>query len=93
MQLNFTDMRDTNPQLTAEPQWDRPATRDLAMRVSADCPSNETTLPWFSHVAPFSWLIQHDVDEGRTIPNLFRNLHPVWAGPCRVGRRGTAKCR
>lgn len=60
----------TNPPVTAEPQWDSPATRDLAMRACADCHSNETTWPWYSHVAPFSWLIQHDVDEGRTILNL-----------------------
>ena len=27
--------------------------------------SNETVWPWYSNVAPVSWLVQHDVDEGR----------------------------
>jgi heme-binding protein len=30
-----------------------------------DCHSNETTWPWYSHVAPVSWLLAHDVSEGR----------------------------
>ncbi len=30
-----------------------------------DCHSNETHWPWYSHVAPVSWLVAHDVDEGR----------------------------
>jgi hypothetical protein len=31
----------------------------------ADCHSNRTEWPWYSNVAPMSWLIQRDVDEGR----------------------------
>jgi len=30
-----------------------------------DCHSNETAWPWYSHIAPFSWLIAHDVEEAR----------------------------
>ena len=30
-----------------------------------DCHSNETVWPWYSQIAPFSWLIQRDVEEGR----------------------------
>ncbi len=55
----------TNPPVTQEVQWDSPETRDLAVRACYDCHSNETVWPWYSNVAPFSWLIQHDVDEGR----------------------------
>ncbi|MDD2699305.1 MAG: heme-binding domain-containing protein [Arcobacteraceae bacterium] len=29
------------------------------------CHSNETVLPWYSHVAPFSWSISRHVDLGR----------------------------
>lgn len=29
------------------------------------CHSNETTYPWYSHVAPSSWLVARDVREGR----------------------------
>jgi hypothetical protein len=54
-----------NPRVTGEPQWDRPETRALAARACFDCHSNETVWPWYSHVAPVSWLIQRDVREGR----------------------------
>ena len=54
-----------NPPVTMEPAWDTPRTRELADRACFDCHSNATRWPWTSHVAPLSWLIQHDVDEGR----------------------------
>ena len=55
----------TNPPVIKEPTWDSAQTRDLAQRACFDCHSNETVWPWYSNVAPMSWLIQHDVDEGR----------------------------
>jgi mono/diheme cytochrome c family protein len=55
----------TNPPVVAEPTWDSSQTRDLAKRACFDCHSNETTWPWYSNVAPVSWLIQRDVDQGR----------------------------
>ncbi len=48
-----------------EPHWDSPQTRELAVRACFDCHSNETRWPWYSYVAPLSWLLSHDVDEGR----------------------------
>ena len=30
-----------------------------------DCHSNETIWPWYTSVAPFSWLVCRDVREGR----------------------------
>jgi mono/diheme cytochrome c family protein len=54
-----------NPPMAAEPAWDTPATRELARRACFDCHSNETHWPWYSNIAPLSWLIQRDVDEGR----------------------------
>lgn len=30
-----------------------------------DCHSHETRWPWYSRVAPVSWLVAHDVEEGR----------------------------
>ena len=59
-----------NPPITAEPQWDSPQTRTLAQRACFDCHSNETVWPWYSNVAPMSWLVQHDVEEGRGTMNL-----------------------
>lgn len=54
-----------NPPVTAEPSWDSPQTRELAVRACFDCHSNETVWPWYSNVAPLSWLVQRDTDEGR----------------------------
>jgi mono/diheme cytochrome c family protein len=54
-----------NPPVTAEPSWDTPVTRDLAVRACFDCHSNQTRWPWYSNIAPMSWLIQRDIDEGR----------------------------
>ena len=55
----------TNPPTRVEPAWDSPETRELAVRACFDCHSNETDWPWYSHVAPVSWLVQGDVDDGR----------------------------
>jgi hypothetical protein len=60
----------TNPPVTGEPQWDSQQTRDLVTRACYDCHSNQTTWPWYSNVAPLSWLIQHDVEEGRSRLNF-----------------------
>jgi hypothetical protein len=54
-----------NPAVVAEPVWKDTSTRDLAVRACYDCHSNETTWPWYSNVAPVSWLLARDVDEGR----------------------------
>lgn len=54
-----------NPPVRDEPGWDDPQTRVLFMRACGDCHSNETDWPWYSGVAPASWLLQYDVEEGR----------------------------
>jgi hypothetical protein len=35
-----------------------------------DCHSSETKWPWYSRVAPMSWLIANDVNDGRRNLNL-----------------------
>lgn len=55
----------TNPPVMSEPQWDSPRTQELFNRACAACHSNETKYPWYSNVAPVSWLLARDVDEGR----------------------------
>ncbi len=55
----------TNPEVVSEPRWDSPRTRELFMRACGDCHSNETKWPWYSGIAPISWLVAYDVDEGR----------------------------
>jgi len=59
-----------NPPVTGEPAWDRPETRETFLRVCGDCHSNETRWPWYSYVAPVSWLVQRDVAEGREHLNV-----------------------
>ena len=59
-----------NPAVTGEPTWDSPQTRALAVRASFDCHSNETAWPWYTNVAPVSWLTQRHVDEGRAKLNF-----------------------
>jgi hypothetical protein len=55
----------TNPAVTKEPGWDSSDTASLFHRACYDCHSNQTTWPWYSNVAPVSWLVQRDVNEGR----------------------------
>jgi len=59
-----------NPPATQEPKWDSPATREIFMRVCKNCHSNGTEWPWYSNIAPSSWLVQHDVNEGRSEFNV-----------------------
>ena len=35
------------------------------MSACGDCHSNPTRWPWYTSVAPISWLTQRDVDRGR----------------------------
>jgi Haem-binding domain len=67
-----------NPPVVAEPNWDSQQTRDLAERACFDCHSNETQWGWYSNVAPMSWLIQRDVQEGREKLNWSE-----WTNPSR----------
>jgi len=60
----------TNPPITGEPAWDAPQTRALAKRACFDCHSNETQWPGYASIAPVSWLVEHDVTEGRSVLNL-----------------------
>lgn len=59
-----------NPPVTGEPSWDSPRTEVLFTQACGDCHSNLTTWPWYSNVAPVSWLVQSDVDGGRSELNV-----------------------
>ncbi len=60
----------SNPPVRREPAWDSPQTRELAARACYGCHSNQTDWPWYSHVAPLSWLFQRDVEVGRRALNF-----------------------
>jgi mono/diheme cytochrome c family protein len=55
----------TNPPTSAEPKWSSPEARALVKQNCFQCHSNETEWPWYSYVAPASWLIKFDVVNGR----------------------------
>lgn len=63
--IQFVPVADAgNPPVEAE--IDAPAdVRAVLRRSCYDCHSNETRWPWYSRVAPASWLVQRDVREGR----------------------------
>lgn len=55
----------SNPAVTGEPVWDSPRTEELVRRACFDCHSNETVWPWYSNIAPISWVLTRHADEGR----------------------------
>jgi len=59
----------TNPPVVAD--FDGPAQVRAVIKTSCyDCHSHQTRWPWYSRVAPVSWLVAHDVEEGRSRLNF-----------------------
>lgn len=65
----------TNP--TIDPRSDVTASLTVPADVSAilvrscnDCHSNRTVWPWYSKVAPISWLVVYDVNQGCSTLNF-----------------------
>lgn len=64
-----------NPPVTYDIKWDTPETEKLARGACFDCHSNETRYPWYSNIAPVSWLVNHDINEGRRKMNFSTGTH------------------
>ena len=47
-----------------------PEVQSVFKRACYDCHSSETVWPWYSHVAPVSWYVAHDVNVGRSHVNF-----------------------
>jgi hypothetical protein len=84
--LQFTNPARTNPPLP--PGGDISATNPPPPQIAAqlrascyDCHSDETKWPWYSHIAPASWLVVSDVNDGREHLNFseWPRDHPDWA--------------
>ena len=60
----------TNPPVLQEAPWTSSEARLVAQRACFDCHSNETVWPWYSRIAPVSWLVYKDVVEGRKALNF-----------------------
>jgi hypothetical protein len=76
----------SNPRSGAEPAWDSPRTRELAVRACFDCHSNHTKWPWYANVAPLSWAVQFDVETARSVIN-FTEWNGRYALAAYAGRR------
>jgi hypothetical protein len=57
--------RHPNPPVTADAPWPSTQARRVAVAACYDCHSNETDWPWYSYIAPTSWLVRKDVEDGR----------------------------
>ena len=62
--LQFIPVERDNPPVTGEITAG-PEVMGVLKRSCYDCHSNETRWPWYAYVAPVSFLIAHDVEEGR----------------------------
>lgn len=60
----------SDPPVTKAAVFSDPKARQIVAASCADCHSNLTRWPWYTNVAPASWLVQHDVEEGRSKMNL-----------------------
>ena len=66
--IQFIPMNRINPPVEADVSAP-PDVGSVLRRACYDCHSSETRWPWYSHVAPVSWVIAHDVHEGRATLN------------------------
>jgi hypothetical protein len=70
----------TNPPVTYQVNWDSPETESLMRRACYDCHSNETVWPWYAYIAPVSWLVVNDVNDGREALNFSEGTGEMEAG-------------
>jgi hypothetical protein len=55
-----------NPEMTFEAvAKPAPEVVSIIRRACSDCHTNSTVWPWYSRIAPVSWLVADDVKEGR----------------------------
>ncbi|MEP7362949.1 MAG: heme-binding domain-containing protein [Acidobacteriota bacterium] len=74
LQLVPAEMR-TNPRSdparSMEARLDVPSQiKSLLKNSCANCHSNETEWPWYSSLAPVSWVVAHDVNRARAAMNF-----------------------
>lgn len=67
--IQFKTIERTNPPVEHELEADEEV-MEVLRRACYDCHSNETDWPWYSWVAPVSWLVADDVEEAREHMNF-----------------------
>ena len=60
----FIRIEHSNPPVVAELTASREL-MSILRRSCFDCHSNETVWPWYTDIAPISWLVAYDVNAGR----------------------------
>lgn len=78
LQLIPTGFNLDPPPVKQEPSWDSTATRALVQRACYDCHAYETDWPWYSRIAPFSWMLQHDIQAGLEALNFSDWEQATW---------------
>jgi hypothetical protein len=73
--IQFVQPRRTNPPVVPSRALEAhvpipPQVLSILKRACGDCHSSETVWPWYSHVAPVSWLVIDDVNVGRSHINI-----------------------
>ncbi len=63
--IQFVPIPRSNPPVESEISAPAPV-RVILRRACYNCHSHETVWPWYSRVAPSSWMVAHDVWEGRS---------------------------
>jgi Haem-binding domain len=64
--IQFVRPERTNPPVDPSLEVRAPANVQAILERSCyDCHSSETRWPWYSNIAPMSWTLVHDVEEGR----------------------------
>ncbi len=63
--IQFVPVPRSNPPVESEVPAPAPV-RAILRRACYNCHSRETVWPWYSRVAPSSWMVAYDVWEGRS---------------------------
>lgn len=62
--IQFYPIKQTNPPVSFDFN-DPIEIKNIVRNACYDCHSNETRWPWYSYIAPASWVIVHDVKKAR----------------------------
>ena len=67
--IQFVPVERTNPPVISDFRGPEEV-KKILVRSCYDCHSNETKWPWYAKLAPGSWILAHDVSEGRFALNF-----------------------
>jgi hypothetical protein len=75
--IQLVPVKRDNPSINGEVQLAAEA-KSIIQRSCYDCHSNLTKWPWYTYVAPVSWMITHDTHQARSRVNFTEwNSYPV----------------